>query len=298
MTDRAKAHRPRQSRRGFAGLLTANFVSMLGTRMSALALPWFVLVTTGSPAETGLVVFAEMAPYVLVQGFGGPLVDRYGTWRVSILTDAIAAVAFGLVPTLYMTGTLGLGTIVALVAVVGAVRGAGDTARRVLVPGLADDAGTALERASGWYDAISRAASMIGAPAAGVLIALISAPAVLAVDAATFVVSALVVALAVPPSAQRSRMAAAEVARAGSEAEASYLASLKEGFAHLAADRLLLGIAGMVLVTNLVDQAFSAVLAPVWANSVTGSPVVLGAMGAAMGVGALAGNGTVAWLGP
>ena len=53
----------------------------------------------------------------------------------------------------------------------------------------------------------------------------------------------------------------------------------------------------MVLVTNLLDPAFSGVLAPVWSNEVTGSPIALGLMGAALGVGALIGNGVTAWLG-
>ncbi len=298
MPDTAANHKPSRSRRGLAGLLAANFVSILGTRMSMLALPWFVLVTTGSAAETGLVVFAEMAPYVLVQGFGGPVVDRFGTWRISIASDAIAACMLGLVPLVYVTGGLSLGVIMALVAVAGAVRGAGDTARHVLVPGLADAAATPLERASGWYDAVSRGAGMIGAPLAGVLIAVASAPAVLAIDAATFIVSAVAVAVLVPRSAQPGSGTTLDDPGAVAEPGASYLASLREGFAHLGADRLLLGIACMILVTNLLDQAFSAVLAPVWANEVTGSPVVLGMMGAVMGVGALIGNGSAAWLGP
>ena len=119
---------------GLVGLLVANFVSILGTRMSMLALPWFVLVTTGSATKTGLVAFAEMAPYVLVQGLGGPLVDRYGTRRVAIVTDVIAAVTFGLVPLVYAAGRLSLGVVAILVAVAGAVRGAGDSARHVLPP--------------------------------------------------------------------------------------------------------------------------------------------------------------------
>jgi MFS family permease len=296
--------RPDRSRRGLLGLLSANFVSILGTRMSMLALPWFVLVTTGSAGETGLVVFAEMAPYVLVQAFGGPLVDRLGNWRMSIASDLLAGCTFALVPVLYATGGLALPLMLLLVAITGAARGAGDTARHVLVPGLAATAGTSLERASGWYDGVNRAATMIGAPLAGVLVAVTSAPAVVAVDAATFGASALMIAVFVPRNVAHpaeTTAAAAETTAAGGEtvgapaAEPGYLASLREGFAHLAADRLLLGIAFMVLVTNLLDQAFFSVLAPVWAIDVTGSPVALGLMGAAMGAGALIGNGAAAW---
>jgi MFS family permease len=291
----APAGPARRSRRGLFGLLTADLVSILGTRMSMLALPWFVLVTTGSAAEMGLVAFAEMAPYVLVQALGGPVADRLGIWRMSVVSDLLAGGTLALVPALYAAGGLPIPLLVALVAVTGASRGIGDTARHVLVPGLAGAAGTSLERASGWCDGVNRAASMVGAPLAGFLVAVTSAPAVMAVDAATFWLSAILISTLVP------RTTAARSADGGLEAEAApgsagYLASLREGFAHLAADRLLVGIALLVLVTNLLDQAFFSVLAPVWANDVTGSPVALGLMGATMGAGALLGNGVVAWL--
>lgn len=304
MADRAGLVHGR-SRRGLIGLLAADLVSILGTRMSMLALPWFVLVTTASAGETGLVVFAEMAPYVLVQALGGPLVDRLGCWRTSIASDVLAGSTFAMVPVLYAAGGLALPSMLALVAVTGAARGVGDTARHVLVPGLAATAGTSLERASGWYDGVNRAASMIGAPLAGVLVAVTSAPVVVALDAATFGASALMIAVFVPGGAARrseSPDAPAETTVAGRDeaagptrVEAGYVASLREGFAHLVADRLLLGIACMVLVTNLLDQAFFSVFAPVWAIDVTGSPVALGLMGAAMGAGALLGNGAAAW---
>jgi len=281
------------SRRSLIGLLTADFISILGTRMSMLALPWFVLVTTGSAGKTGLIAFAELTPYVMVQGLGGPLVDRYGTWHAAITADVVAALTFGLVPAVYLTGHLSLVVLAVLVAVAGAVRGAGDTARHVLVPGAAELAGTPLERASGLYDGVSRAAGMIGAPLAGVLIAVTSAPMVVAVDAVTFVVSAAVVALFVSRRVQPARLE-----RDDAESETGYLASLREGFVHLSGDRLLVGIAVMVLVTNLLDQALSSVFAPVWANDVTGSAVALGLISAAVALGAVVGNAVITWLGP
>jgi MFS family permease len=133
---------------------------------------------------------------------------------------------------------------------------------------------------------------MIGAPLAGVLIAATSAPFVIAVDAATFVVSAVLVGVYVPRSAQPGPRPADE------EPPGSYLAALREGFAHLRGDRLLLGIAVMVAVTNLLDQAFASVLAPVWSKDVTGNAVALGLMSAVLGLGAVAGNALTTWLGP
>ena len=77
----------RRSRRSLYGMLVASSVSIAGTRVSTIALPWFVLKETDSPALTGLVLTAEMAPYVLSKALGGPLVDRHGPRAISVSRD-------------------------------------------------------------------------------------------------------------------------------------------------------------------------------------------------------------------
>jgi MFS family permease len=285
-----------RDRRGIVGLLTSVGVSFLGTRMSFIAIPWFVLATTHSPTRTGLVAFAEMTPYVLVQGLGGPYVDRIGAWRLAVTTDLVATAAVGSIPVLYAVDHLSLALLCLAVAVAGAARGAGDSSRYVMVPGVTRAAGAAMERGAGLSDGVSRLAGMIGAPLAGVLIAVWSAPDVVAIDAATFAVSALLVALLVPRSAAPERPAPGP--DEPSSGPSGYVASLREGFAHLRADRLLLGIAVMVLVTNLVDQASGSVLMPVWSKDVTGSSVALGLMAGVFGIGAVSGNLVLTWLAP
>lgn len=284
---------PARRRHGLVGLVIAVGVSTLGTRMSMLALPWFVLTTTGSPTQTGLVAAAEMTPYVVVQGLGGPLVDRIGAWRISLVTDVAAAVLFAAIPVLHALDALALALLVLLVMAVGSLRGAGDAARYVLLPGVREQAQTPMERAAGLYDGAARGASLIGAPVAGVLIGVTSAVNVLALDAASFLVSAVIVAALVPRTAQPSAIDAASAPAGG-----TYLRSLSEGFRFLRDDRLLLGIGVMVMVTNLVDQASGAVLQPVWAKEVVHSSVALGVIGGVFSAGAVLGNITTTWLGP
>jgi hypothetical protein len=278
-----------RGRRPLAGFLGAVGVSALGTKMSFLALPWLVLTTTGSATLTGVVAFAEMAPYVTVQALGGPLVDRLGAWRVSVGTDLLAAVFVGLVPALSAARLLPLPVLALLVAAAGAVRGAGDSARDVMVPGVREMANIPIERCSGLYDGVSRVASLVGLPLAGALVSVTSAMSVLAIDAGTFAASALLVAALVPKRAQPPRYAGGA---------APYLAALGEGFRYLRGDRLLLAVAAMILVTNFVDQAGGAVLWPVWAHQVAGSSLALGLLGGALGLGAVAGNALATWLGP
>lgn len=277
-------------RRGIVALLLANGISALGTRMSMLAIPWFVLTTSGSAAETGIVAFAETAPYVVLMAIGGPWVDRIGAWRVAVASELIAGVLIGAIPLLHFTGHLSLPLLAVSAALAGGVRGAGDTGNRVLVPTLADDARMPLERASGLFDGISRIASMIGVPLAGVLIALTSAPAVIVLDAATFLVSGLIMLVAVPRSSQPVPHP--------DEQGASYLRRLGDGLRYLRGDRLLLGIALMVLVTNLVDAAHGSVLLPLWGQERLGSPVGVGIIAGIFGLGAVSGNALLTWLAP
>jgi MFS family permease len=249
-------------RQPLVGLLVAEAISLLGTRMSMVALPWFVLVTTGSVVRTGVVAFAELLPYVIAQGAGGPWVDRLGARRTAVAADAAAAVFIGLVPLLHTLGVLDLGLLALLAGATGGSRGAADSAKRVLLPGVAELADASIERTTGLYDGVNRLASLLGAPAAGLLLAAAGAPTVLAIDAVTFGLSAAIVVATVPRRVGPRQPAPRE----------SYLSSLREGFTFLRADRLLLGIAFMVLVTNLLDAAYFSVLLPAWVEEVLGNP--------------------------
>jgi MFS family permease len=104
----------------FVALLGSYVISVAGTSMSAIAIPWLVLTTTGSAARTGLAGFAGMAPYVVTLALAGPLVDRVGPRRSFVWGNLVAALAVGAVPVTYAAGGLSLPVLLALVAVAGA----------------------------------------------------------------------------------------------------------------------------------------------------------------------------------
>ncbi|MGI5147540.1 MFS transporter [Plantactinospora sp. CA-294935] len=277
-----------RDRRPLVGLLVAEGVSLVGSRMSMVALPWFTLVVTGSAARTGVVAFAEMLPYVLACALGGPLIDRVGARRTSIVADLGSAAAVATVPLLHLAGLLRFGTLIGLVAVAGLLRGLGDTAKRVVFPETVAAAGTPMTRATSMHDGLSRLATLLGAPLAGLLIAVLDAPLVLLLDAGTFLVGALLVALAVP-----KRLRTVEPAPAGDGATPDrepYLVALRAGLRYLRHDRLVHGILLMLLVTNLADAAYTAVLTPVWASEVVRSSTALGLLAASFALGAVLGN--------
>jgi MFS family permease len=239
------------------GWLAAELVSLCGTRLSMIALPWLALTTTGSATLTGLVGFAEMTPYVLAKAFGGPLIDRFGGRRVVVSCDLASMVVVATVPLLDAAGALPFPVLLALVALLGLVRGPGDAAKHALVPDIVDVAGVPMERVTGLAGAAERLAATAGAALAGLLVAAVGAANALLVDAVTFAVAAALIGATAP-----RRVAAPDDA----ESALGYLARLRSGWDFLRGDKVLVGITAMLAVTNLLDQAFTVVLVPVWAK--------------------------------
>jgi MFS family permease len=187
-----------ESGRPVAGLLAAIAMSLTATRVAAIAIPWFVLTTTGSATRTGLVSFAEMAPYVLVKALSGPLIDRVGPRLVSRVADLVSAAAALAVSVLHSSALLSLWLLLALVAVIGAARGPGDLAKQVMIPEAAERGRMRLERATGLAGMTERLAITIGPAIGGALVALAGPLTGLAVNAACFAAGSLIVTLVLP----------------------------------------------------------------------------------------------------
>jgi MFS family permease len=264
-------------RRGLFGLLGAQAVSLVGTRVSMIALPWFVLVTTGSAARTGLVLFCEMTPYVVAKALGGPLVDRTGPRRVSVVADVLSAVLVGAIPLAHAVGVLRFWVLLLLVAAVGLARGPGDSAKTTLVPDVAGAARVPMERVTGSSQTIERLASTIGPMAGGFLIAATGPLTALVVDAVSFGLAAVIIAGTAPGWHEP-------------EAVEGYLRRLRTGLDFLRRDGLLPLIAIMVSVTNLLDAALIGVLVPVWARETGAGPAAIGLLATALSAPAILGS--------
>ncbi|GAB2931557.1 MFS transporter [Streptomyces sp. NPDC058869] len=272
------------NRTPLAAVLAANSISTAGTSLTLIGVPWFVLETTGSAGRAGLVAFCATLPIVVAALIGGPVVDRFGRRRTAVVSDAVCATAIAAIPLLHFTGVLHFWMLCALMALNGFAHTPGNTARYVLVPDLAEHAGTTLPRAASLFDAVSRGARMVGAALAGLLIALVGAETVLLLDAATFGLSALLVGAGVRGvrAAEPRRTQAPVSLRA-------YGTELREGYAHVLGNRLLLAVVVMVMFMNGTDQGWNAVLLPVHAEAELGGAPAIGLLTALFGAGGLTG---------
>ncbi len=262
-------------------MLAANAISGAGNVMTRLAIPWFVLETTGSAARTGIVGAVEAAPLLIAGVFGGALVDRVGFRRMSVLSDIASGATVAIIPALHFTVGLEFWQLLVLVFTGALLDNPGQTARRSFVPELAEAAAVPLTRANGYFGAINRSTALVGPLVAGVFIALFGAAPLLWMDSATFAVSAVLMLVAVPR--------ALEPAPDPDTASGGYLADLKDGFRWIVGNRLIRTVLAMILITNLIESPFVIVLT-VYAQEVFDSSIALGLLLGAFSVGAIVGS--------
>jgi MFS family permease len=174
-------------------LIAAEVVSAVGSLMSVVALPWFVLETTGSPGRMSLVLAAEAAPLAFVGIPSARLVARLGARRSLLVCDAVWAPATALIPILHYAGALTFGLLLALAFVMGMPWPAHyGSMNAVAAELLGEDIG-AIARVTALLQTLTRLAYFAGPALGGLLLAALGAPAVLLVDAGTFAVSFLLV---------------------------------------------------------------------------------------------------------
>ncbi len=282
-----KASTATGARRGpTVALLGASTISLIGNHLTFIALPWFVLQTTGSATKTGLTGFAVALPAFAAGILGGAVVDRLGFKRASVVADFVSGIGIGLIPLLYHTVGLAFWQLLALVFLGALLEIPGLTARRSLLPELAALGGLRLEQINAAFESIQGVSLLLGPPLAGVLIARLGASDVLWLDAASFAASALIVGVAVP--AFRLERPAAP---------GRYLGEIVAGLRFLRRDRLLRTLAISLALSNFLEAPLVAVLLPVYVSRLYGRPTVLGLLVAAFGVGSLAGAALFGVLG-
>ncbi|MHB8645791.1 MAG: MFS transporter [Thermomicrobiales bacterium] len=267
-------------RRPILGLLAANTISQVGSMLTLIAVPWFVLQTTGSAAKTGLTGVFEALPFIIAGIFGGALVDRLGFKRTSILADITSGLTVALVPLLYHTVGLAFWQLLALAFLGNLFNTPGNTARQSLVPELAAMAGMRLERANSFVQTVPRIATLLGPPLAGVLIAVIGASNVLWLDAATFAISAALIGALIPA------LITTDVA---GKPPGRYFADLMEGLRFIWNEPLIRALSILFAVGNFLDAPIG-LLFSVYAIRTYHSAVPVGLTFAALGGGAVIGS--------
>jgi MFS family permease len=259
-------------------LLAAEVISTTGSMMTWLALPWFVLVTTHSPARMSLVMAAELIGVGAAGIPSGLVLQRIGARTTMLATDAIRAPLMLLVPVLHWTGHLSFASLLTLALLLGVFGAPSFTAQRLIVPELFGDDEKILSQVTALTQIAQRTTMLLGPAIGGVLIGALGATTVLVVDGATYVVSFLIVVLFVRAGA-RKRV----------EEDASTRGVLA-GLRFLARERLLRLWMPLFVVGDAGWLAFFAAIPVLVLERFGADARIAGLLFAAFGAGAVLGN--------
>jgi MFS family permease len=183
--------------RSLLGLVGAELVSLTGSAMTFVALPWFVAVTTHSAARMGWVLAAEMAPIAVLGIPSGLVIARLGAKRTMLLCDAARAPLMTTIPVLWWTGHLSFTLVLVATFAVGSFSAPYFSSSRLVIPEVAGEDEHAVASVGAVLSGANQLTQIAGPVLAGVLIAATSPPAVLVVDACTYAFSFLTIALVV-----------------------------------------------------------------------------------------------------
>jgi MFS family permease len=176
-------------RTAFARLWAGQTASVFGTAVSALALPTVAILGMHAPAFlVGVLEAAQFAAYPVLGLVAGVWIDRWSRRRTMLAADVVRGLVLCTVPLAAYLHVLSLAQLVAVALVVGAASVFFEIAYQAFVPSLVEPSW--LEHANARLEASKEVAMLVGSGLAGALIGVLGAPLAVAVDAATYAVSA------------------------------------------------------------------------------------------------------------
>ena len=296
----------------FAKLWVASTISLFGTQISLIAIP-FIAVTflKVPPFQVALLGTFEFLPFLLFTLPAGVWVDRLSRRRILITGDLGRALLLATIPIAYALNALTIWQLYIVGFLMGIFTVFFDVADQSYLP-------TVLEReelvdGNGKLQAAASTAQLLGPPAGGGIVAIITAPVAVILDAISYVISAVLIfairrgeraAPASPAVATASEqvtdspsgavsVAAETQAAATGRSEAAEPASVRrevtEGLRYVLGHRYLRNIAATTGSSNLFSNIlFSIFPVYVYVNLAL-TPDTVGLMGGAFGGGALLG---------
>ena len=289
-------------KRGFAALGIRNYrlywsgqvVSLIGTWMQQVSLPWLVLALDGSPIQLGFVAVLQFGPAMFLAPFGGVLADRIDKRHALIATQIAAAGQAFVLFLLTATGVVEIWMVMAMALWLGLVNAVDMPIRQSMAADLVPR--HMLANAIALNSMAFNSARVVGPALAGVIIATATAitgstTSGVAVNLGinTLTYSAVLVSLL--------RMNPREIRQhAQPDVHPAVLDSLREGIGYAARTPLVLW--SLVLLAGIAAFGFNfQILLPLFASGDLGLGADgYGALFAAMGVGSLAGSLTLAFM--
>ena len=261
--------------RSLLGLLTAELVSLTGSSMTFVALPFFVLITTGSTAKMGWALAAEMLPIAIFGIPAGTVIAKLGAKKTMLISDAARGPLLLVIPILHHYGDLSFAALLGTTFAIGIFAAPYFASSRLVVPEVAGEDEQAVASVNAVLSGANQLTQLAGPVLAGVIIGLFGASTVLVVDGCTYIFSFLVI---------------LTVVRAGKRVEAAaQQKGVFSGLKFLLGDSLLGPLVIAACAINFVAQGIALGVQAIDYFRYHASGHVVGILFAGFGIGALAG---------
>ncbi len=261
--------------RSLIGLVSAELVSLTGSSMTFVALPFFVLVTTGSTAKMGWVLAAEMLPIAIFGIPAGTVIAKLGAKKTMLISDAARGPLMLVIPILHHYGDLSFAALLGTTFAIGIFAAPYFASSRLIVPEVAGEDEQAVASVNAVLSGANQITQLAGPVLAGVLIGFFTPATVLVVDGCTYIFSFLVILI---------------VVRAGKRVEAAaQQKGVFAGLKFLLGDSLLGPMVIAACVINFVAQGIVLGVQAIDYFRYNASGHVVGILFAGFGIGALAG---------
>ena len=269
--------------RDFGLLWFASLISQVGDWVLFAALPFYVFVTTHSTLASGATFLASNLPTILFGSAAGVLVDRWDRKRLIVFGELAQGLVLLLLLLVQTEDALWLVYVVAFAETSIAIFSS--PAFQAAIPHTVEEG--ALVQANAMLSAGQNTARLIGPPIAGLLMAVVSLPGVVILDAASFFISGALMTLLAAPLQEAVQQS--QVAGAGR----GIVRALREWWSglHTATHERWVALLFVIPALSLLgDGMFTSLLAPFVNGVLGGSALVFGWILTVRGVGGLAGG--------
>jgi predicted MFS family arabinose efflux permease len=271
---------PLRESRDFRLLFVGQLISVIGTQLTTVAIPYQVYSMTHSTLQVGAISLAQLFPFLAGALAAGPIGDTVDKRAMMLWASAASVLTSGAMALNAAAAHPSLVVLYVVSALAAGLMGFSSTARMAAVPGMVERRGIAA--AAALMQIIFQVGVIVGPALSGLLLG-IGLPLVYALDGASFVVAAV-------SSALLQRVPPAEGAGGLSPWQ-----STREGWRYLRTHQALQGV--YLIDINAMVFGMPRALFPAMAGAVFGGgTITLGFLYAAPGVGALVGALTTGWV--
>ncbi|MDM4762640.1 MFS transporter [Galbitalea sp. SE-J8] len=263
--------------RAFLTLWSGQSASAIGTQLAGLAIPTLaVTVLAATEFQVGLLGALETAAFLIIGLPAGAWIDRWRKRRVMLGADLVRALALATIPLAWFAGALTMTHVLVVAAVIGCATVFFDVAYQSYLPVLVPPA--TIGDANGKLEATQQLARVVGPAASGALLAIVRPAVVIAIDAVSYLLSFVALALIRDDERPTPR-----------EHRRPLPVEIREGAAFVIGEPLLRRIVACTATSNLFSTIATALLPIVvlreigLSTALWGVAISLGAIGGLLG---------------